>query len=68
VNTVAPGPTLTERNAAFADRIAPIVGRAPSRRMGTTGEVGRVVAFLASDDASHVHGATLSVDGGLSAV
>ncbi len=24
VNTVAPGPTLTERTAAFADRIAPI--------------------------------------------
>jgi NAD(P)-dependent dehydrogenase (short-subunit alcohol dehydrogenase family) len=68
VNTVAPGPTMTERNAAFADHIAPIVGRAPSRRMGTVDEVGKVVVFLASDDASHVHGATLSVDGGLSAI
>jgi NAD(P)-dependent dehydrogenase (short-subunit alcohol dehydrogenase family) len=68
VNTIAPGPTLTERNAAFADRIAPIVERAPSRRMGTTDEVGQAVVFLASDEASNIHGATLSVDGGLSAI
>jgi NAD(P)-dependent dehydrogenase (short-subunit alcohol dehydrogenase family) len=68
VNTIAPGPTTTKRNAAFADRIAPIVERAPSRRMGTTDEVGRAVVFLAGDDAANIHGATLSVDGGLSAV
>jgi NAD(P)-dependent dehydrogenase (short-subunit alcohol dehydrogenase family) len=68
VNTIAPGPTMTERNAAFADRIAPIVERAPSGRMGTVDEVGRAVVFLASDDAANIHGATLSVDGGLSAV
>jgi NAD(P)-dependent dehydrogenase (short-subunit alcohol dehydrogenase family) len=68
VNTIAPGPTMTERNAAFADHIAPIVGRAPSRRMSSTDEVGRVVVFLAGDEASNIHGATLSVDGGLSAI
>jgi NAD(P)-dependent dehydrogenase (short-subunit alcohol dehydrogenase family) len=67
VNTVAPGPTLTERTAAFADRIAPIIARTPSRRMGTTEEVAKAVVFLASDEASNIHGATLSVDGGLSA-
>ena len=68
VNTVAPGPTVTERTAGFADRIAPIIGRAPSRRASGTAEVAAAVAFLASDEASGVHGATLSVDGGLSAV
>jgi NAD(P)-dependent dehydrogenase (short-subunit alcohol dehydrogenase family) len=68
VNTVAPGPTATERTAGFADRIAPIVGRAPSRRASGTHEVAAAVAFLASDEASGVNGATLSVDGGLSAV
>jgi NAD(P)-dependent dehydrogenase (short-subunit alcohol dehydrogenase family) len=68
VNTVAPGPTMTERNMAFADHIAPIVGRAPSRRMSTTDEVAKAVVFLASDEAAHVHGATLPVDGGLSVV
>jgi NAD(P)-dependent dehydrogenase (short-subunit alcohol dehydrogenase family) len=68
VNTVAPGPTVTEKTAAFADRIAPIIARVPSRRASTPEEVGRAVVFLASDDASNVHGATLSVDGGRSAI
>ena len=68
VNTVAPGPTATERNLAFADRIAPIIERTPSRRMGTPEGVGQAVAFLVSDEASNINGATLSVDGGLNAV
>jgi NAD(P)-dependent dehydrogenase (short-subunit alcohol dehydrogenase family) len=68
VNTVAPGPTATEKTAGFADRVAPILDRAPARRASTPEEVARVVAFIASDEASNVHGATLSVDGGLSAV
>jgi NAD(P)-dependent dehydrogenase (short-subunit alcohol dehydrogenase family) len=68
VNTVAPGPTVTERTAAFADLIRPILDRAPSRRANTPDEVGRAVAFLASEDASSIHGAMLSVDGGLSVV
>ena len=68
VNTVAPGPTVTEKTAALADRIAPIIARVPSRRPSTPDEVGAAVAFLASDEASNIHGATLSVDGGRSAI
>ena len=68
VNTVAPGPTTTEKTAALADRIAPIIARVPSRRPSTPEEVGAAVAFLASDEASNIHGATLSVDGGRSAI
>jgi NAD(P)-dependent dehydrogenase (short-subunit alcohol dehydrogenase family) len=68
VNTVAPGPTTTDKTAVFADRVAPIIARTPSRRMGTTEDVGKAVAFLVSDDASNIHGATLSVDGGRSAI
>jgi NAD(P)-dependent dehydrogenase (short-subunit alcohol dehydrogenase family) len=68
VNTVAPGPTVTEKTAAFADRIAPIIARVPSRRASTPEEVARAVAFLASDEASNIHGATLSIDGGRSAI
>ena len=41
---------------------------APSRRASTPEEVGRAVVFLASDEASNIHGATLSVDGGRSAI
>jgi len=59
---------LTERTARFADHIAPILNRAPSRRANTPAEVARAVAFLAGDDAASIHGATLSVDGGLSVV
>ena len=68
VNTVAPGPTVTEKTAAFADRIAPVIARVPSRRASTPEEVARAVAFLASDEASNIHGAILSVDGGRSAI
>jgi NAD(P)-dependent dehydrogenase (short-subunit alcohol dehydrogenase family) len=68
VNTVAPGPTLTRRIEQVADLIAPIVARAPSRRPSRPAEIGRVVVFLAGDDAANIHGATLSVDGGWSAV
>ena len=39
----------------------------PVRRLGTPEEVAACVAFLVSDEAGYVNGATLSVDGGLTA-
>lgn len=68
VNTVAPGPILTERNAEYEEHVAPVLARIPSRRMSTVGEVAAAVVFLAGDDAANIHGATLSVDGGWAAV
>jgi NAD(P)-dependent dehydrogenase (short-subunit alcohol dehydrogenase family) len=67
VNAVAPGPIGTERQAEFADHIAPVLSRLPSRRMSTPEEVAAAVLFLASDDAANIHGAILSVDGGWAA-
>ena len=68
VNAVAPGPIATERQAQFADHVAPLLARIPSRRMSTPAEVAAAVVFLASDDAANIHGAVLSVDGGWAAV
>jgi NAD(P)-dependent dehydrogenase (short-subunit alcohol dehydrogenase family) len=71
VNTVAPGPTLTDKIASSADmqqRLAPMLAGMPSRRASTPEEVAAAVVFLASDDASNIHGATLAVDGGRAAV
>jgi NAD(P)-dependent dehydrogenase (short-subunit alcohol dehydrogenase family) len=68
VNTVAPGPTITPIMAAYADRIEPIIARAPSQRPSTPEQIAAAVAFLVSDNAANIHGALLSVDGGLTAI
>lgn len=67
VNAVAPGPIATERAIEFADHVAPVLARLPSRRMSTPDEVAASVLFLASDEAANVHGVVLSVDGGWAA-
>ena len=68
VNAVAPGPIATERQAEFAEHVAPVLARIPSRRMSTPEEVAAAVVFLASEDAANIHGVVLSVDGGWAAV
>jgi NAD(P)-dependent dehydrogenase (short-subunit alcohol dehydrogenase family) len=68
VNTVAPGPTATERNASLAEHLGPLLAWTPSGRMSTPAEVAAAVVFLAGDSAANMHGATLSLDGGFTAV
>lgn len=71
VNTVAPGPTFTERIAGSAEaleHVRPMLATLPSRRASQPEEIANAVLFLASDDALNIHGTTLSVDGGYSAV
>jgi len=67
VNAVAPGYVANEQTAPLrADerRYAEISGRIPAGRWATDEDIAGAVAFLVSDDAEYVHGATLAVDGG----
>jgi NAD(P)-dependent dehydrogenase (short-subunit alcohol dehydrogenase family) len=63
VNAVSPGPIATEMHRP--GRLEVGAKRAPMQRAGTPAEVADAVLFLASDAASYVTGANLSVAGGL---
>jgi NAD(P)-dependent dehydrogenase (short-subunit alcohol dehydrogenase family) len=60
--TIAAGIGGAEFDAAYARR------RIPLRRVGQADEVAAAYAFLASDDASFIHGTGLVIDGGQLAV
>jgi len=74
VNALCPGYIDTPLNAGIAGQLEPDFSeryareRIPLRRTGRVEEVAAAYAFLASDEASFVHGATLVVDGGQLAV
>ncbi|TDE10949.1 SDR family NAD(P)-dependent oxidoreductase [Jiangella asiatica] len=66
-NAVAPGFIAVERNREAwrrPEQAARHAARNPLRRLGRPEDVAGVVTFLASDDAAHVNGVCLLVDGG----
>jgi len=72
INNVAPGATRVRAqgvNKAFSgsekDFWEDLAPRIPIKRVGTPEDIGRAVAFLASNDASYITGVTLRIDGGL---
>ncbi len=74
VNVVSPGPVRTpglggrvpdEHRQGLFDAPA---AQVPLGRLGEPGEIGKVVAFLASDAASFINGTALFVDGGMAQV
>ena len=66
VNAVAPGYIETGMTNALDEKSRDgIVGMIPMKRVGTVDEIAHAVAFLASDEASYITGAVLSVNGGL---
>ncbi len=76
VNTICPGLILTKREEelsvsraadkkmTFEEYMAESAKAIPAGRLGRPEEIGDVVAFLASEQASYINGVNLLVDGG----
>jgi glucose 1-dehydrogenase len=68
VNSVAPGAIQTPINRAAwetPEALAALLRLIPYGRIGQPGDIGRVVAWLVSDEADYIHGQTIFVDGGM---
>ncbi len=65
VNAVAPGWVDTRMNANLSpEYIREETDKIYLERFARPEEIARVIYFLASDDASYINGAVLTVDGG----
>jgi 3-oxoacyl-[acyl-carrier protein] reductase len=66
VNAVCPGFILTEMVKKMPEKILEgLAAKTPLGRMGQPEDVANLYAWLASDEASFIHGAAISVDGGM---
>ncbi|WP_449246046.1 SDR family oxidoreductase [Desulfarculus baarsii] len=77
VNNVCPGWILTQRvqdilqarsqasGQSAEDILAGVLEGIPARRVGRPEEIGALAAFLASNQAAYITGASLAIDGGL---
>jgi 3-oxoacyl-[acyl-carrier protein] reductase len=67
VNAVCPGPILTDllTRGASSEQIDALTAQVPVGRPGTPEDIAGVIAFLASDDAGYINGASLDANGGI---
>jgi NAD(P)-dependent dehydrogenase (short-subunit alcohol dehydrogenase family) len=54
-------------NEAYSDMPERFAALAPAGRVAEPEEIAAAIAYLASDEASFIHGATIPVDGGRTA-
>jgi 3-oxoacyl-[acyl-carrier protein] reductase len=67
VNNVQPGPTETDMNPKDGPFHATLIQMLPVKRLGRADEIAGMVSYLASAEAAFVTGASLTIDGGLTA-
>jgi NAD(P)-dependent dehydrogenase (short-subunit alcohol dehydrogenase family) len=68
VNAVGPGMVLTgltHNMLGDPDQAEQFIEKIPMKRIGEPDDIASAVLFLASDEASYIHGTTLFVDGGM---
>ena len=66
VNCICPGPTRTPMvDTSTPERLARYAKRVPMGRIGEPEDIAQAALYLASDEASHITAAILSVDGGM---
>lgn len=68
VNAVAPGPILTPRTQWFLSQSdeaeVGMIGRTPTGRIGEPSDVAALITFLVSEEARHINGQQIVIDGG----
>lgn len=68
VNAIGPGVIRTYRTPATENpNVHELVARIPLQRFGMVSDIGSLVAFLASEEASYITGQVIYVDGGITA-
>jgi glucose 1-dehydrogenase len=68
VNGIAPGAIRTSINTeawSTPEAEAKLLKLIPYGRVGEPDDIGRIAAWLASDEADYIHGASIVVDGGM---
>jgi len=67
VNALAPGVIDTPFHDQFTppDVMQSLMQKVPIGRAGTSEEMAKIVAFLASEDSSYLTGATIDANGGM---
>jgi NAD(P)-dependent dehydrogenase (short-subunit alcohol dehydrogenase family) len=68
LNAVSPGPTRTPATEPMGQALDQLAAQAPLGYVAQPEEIAAAIAYLVSDDASFVHGTTLHVDGGRTAM
>ena len=61
MNNVQPGPTDTDINAGGIDTLSTM---SPLKRVAQPDEIAGLVAYIVSDDAGYMTGASVTIDGG----